>query len=482
MFYVIGSGIFLFPKKETKRDSYISYGFQMVSLCTMNFMLKIYSESSVTHMASALTHGQLVVIAYLILIAYTIILVAYHVHHIALEPAEVEFGFGFGYTLNLLYTLYHIYTWTLTLDIIWALLGVFLYGLLTVICSKTFIAKDIWRCSMLVLAIVSTCHMCEEGGFYGIVSLIVMTAIALGYGFLVNDRFTQVVGFILYGIGCLITKTVSVGKLAFARDVVYLVCWLGIGLCVYLWMNKHRETYSTGLKNANHVILCIVLAFGLWTFLLFGMEWNVTVQWLMVSGYNILVMKTPFSRNWITGHEEPPTKVTTNILNVLFIVEGLVLIANNNDNVIVQMIAIVFTVVLCSLNTLAQLQSVIFSSKYALLPEIYVGGKYLFLLYYILVQVDDADYVADIVVLLFAIICIVLGFIAGKKGLRVFGLGLSIIAMVKLILIDIHYDNSAGRAASFLMCGVLCFVISAIYTYVDKKMKVESSKGDSYTV
>jgi len=45
--------------------------------------------------------------------------------------------------------------------------------------------------------------------------------------------------------------------------------------------------------------------------------------------------------------------------------------------------------------------------------------------------------------------------------------------MVKLILIDIYYDNSAGRAASFLVCGMLCFAISALYTYIDKRMKKE---------
>ncbi len=53
-----------------------------------------------------------------------------------------------------------------------------------------------------------------------------------------------------------------------------------------------------------------------------------------------------------------------------------------------------------------------------------------------------------------------------------YGLVLSIISVIKLIIIDISYDNLALRAASFLVCGLLCFAISYIYNKLDKNNKV----------
>lgn len=73
--------------------------------------------------------------------------------------------------------------------------------------------------------------------------------------------------------------------------------------------------------------------------------------------------------------------------------------------------------------------------------------------------------------IIFAIISIYYGFIANYKYLRIFGLILSIFSVIKLILIDISYDDTIWRALSFFICGILCFVISVIYNKIDKKIE-----------
>jgi hypothetical protein len=40
-------------------------------------------------------------------------------------------------------------------------------------------------------------------------------------------------------------------------------------------------------------------------------------------------------------------------------------------------------------------------------------------------------------------------------------------------MVDITYDNTIGHAASFFIAGILCFAISMIYNYIDKKYKDE---------
>ncbi len=47
----------------------------------------------------------------------------------------------------------------------------------------------------------------------------------------------------------------------------------------------------------------------------------------------------------------------------------------------------------------------------------------------------------------------------------------AIVSRLNKTMIDISYENTIGHALSFFLSGVLCFVISAIYSYVEKKYK-----------
>lgn len=45
-----------------------------------------------------------------------------------------------------------------------------------------------------------------------------------------------------------------------------------------------------------------------------------------------------------------------------------------------------------------------------------------------------------------------------------------LLCVVKLVLVDIRYDNVLLRAAGFFVGGILCFGISLVYNLVDKWM------------
>ena len=47
---------------------------------------------------------------------------------------------------------------------------------------------------------------------------------------------------------------------------------------------------------------------------------------------------------------------------------------------------------------------------------------------------------------------------------------LVLLCVVKLVLVDIRYDNVLLRAAGFFVGGILCFGISLVYNLVDKWM------------
>ena len=85
-------------------------------------------------------------------------------------------------------------------------------------------------------------------------------------------------------------------------------------------------------------------------------------------------------------------------------------------------------------------------------------------------------FVNDVTGIVIAFCCIVAGFLAEMrmkrkyKALRVCGLVLVLLCVVKLVLVDIRYDNVLLRAAGFFVGGILCFGISLVYNLVDKWM------------
>ena len=134
------------------------------------------------------------------------------------------------------------------------------------------------------------------------------------------------------------------------------------------------------------------------------------------------------------------------------------------EGAIQQGINIAFTTALACVNVRRH-----FAGKSA--EKLYAGIKFGIILIVSLVSYDAAGYIVSVAVLAFAILCIVIGFnkIFGAKELRIYGLVLAMVSVVKFIMYDITYENTIGRAISFLISGILCFGISAIYNHFEKQ-------------
>ena len=89
----------------------------------------------------------------------------------------------------------------------------------------------------------------------------------------------------------------------------------------------------------------------------------------------------------------------------------------------------------------------------------------------ILGSYEAASYLVSISLLLFAILSIVFGFYKDAVTFRLYGLVLSIVSVIKLIMFDIRYDSTLENAVSFFVCGLLCFVISFLYNRIDHRLK-----------
>ena len=101
----------------------------------------------------------------------------------------------------------------------------------------------------------------------------------------------------------------------------------------------------------------------------------------------------------------------------------------------------------------------------------YISGKYTVLAAVILNALSAVNYAYSIAFLLISIASIVVGFKIKNKSMRLFGLVLSMLSIVKLIMFDVSYSNTLMRALSFLASGLICFGISLVYNRIDKQHK-----------
>ena len=122
----------------------------------------------------------------------------------------------------------------------------------------------------------------------------------------------------------------------------------------------------------------------------------------------------------------------------------------------------------------------------------YMYGAYIFFKYTILILNILGTYNApsllySFILLLISIVGILLGFYYRNKSIRIYGLVLSVIGIVKLILIDTWgatSDNTLLRAVCFLSCGLICFGISLLYNFGEKRLNAiqENSKENINTI
>lgn len=104
-----------------------------------------------------------------------------------------------------------------------------------------------------------------------------------------------------------------------------------------------------------------------------------------------------------------------------------------------------------------------------LLTGVYNGLKLTIYVRCVLKAYETSGPVVSLCWVALAIVFIVTGFRLEYKYLRVYGLWLTMFSVCKLLIADITYETAAVRTLSFLISGVLCFIINLIYNNAKKE-------------
>ena len=89
----------------------------------------------------------------------------------------------------------------------------------------------------------------------------------------------------------------------------------------------------------------------------------------------------------------------------------------------------------------------------------------------------DINFAVSIYLMLMAGICIAIGFMKDVKPIRLYGLVTVMISVGKMVVFDVWDQESMIRVISFIAGGIICFAISAGYSYIEKKHLKENNSN-----
>ena len=79
-------------------------------------------------------------------------------------------------------------------------------------------------------------------------------------------------------------------------------------------------------------------------------------------------------------------------------------------------------------------------------------------------------FVATLAAMSAAFCCILCGFVRRLGALRLFGLVVTLLCVLKIVTLDVGGTDPIGRVVAFILGGIACFAISALYTYALRRI------------
>ncbi len=264
---------------------------------------------------------------------------------------------------------------------------------------------------------------------------------------------------------------------------------LTLGFFLYGMYVKREEGYREGYKVAAYLITLwnvYQLVYKAMPIILPDMmnaseiiDWSLFASFLVVAALNISAFIFGFARDWsregIDGGEDA-SHAALRLVNAVLWVVGMELMHAMDAGWVGHAVLVAVSAVLCCLGV----REAVERRRSEPWLGFYLGAK--FTLYLIVVmksyQPDNA-FLTSLVCIGIAVASVLVGFRSQMRSFRLYGLILAMVGTAKLVLLDIHYDDSTGKMISYLLCGILCFGINMIYNSASKKMMEKThDEGD----
>ncbi|MGN0346922.1 MAG: hypothetical protein ACI4DU_06515 [Lachnospiraceae bacterium] len=181
---------------------------------------------------------------------------------------------------------------------------------------------------------------------------------------------------------------------------------------------------------------------------------------------------TPFAKEWVSfAKEEKAVRIFLYIINAILMINGCIFMFIKIDAVI-RVICVLFALAAFFFDIPRLMKQ--YPSHF--LCSFYIGMKLTIFVICVLEAFEAVGYLVGMGCFLLAVACIAIGFIGKYKYIRLYGLILALVSILKIVLFDVKYDSTITKAIVVIACGIIAFVISFIYNVVDKKIHQEEKR------
>ena len=176
------------------------------------------------------------------------------------------------------------------------------------------------------------------------------------------------------------------------------------------------------------------------------------------------VLKTAFNKN--TGFNHKPESIFLYCINGIILCVGLGILRVDPMPLIPTLIIILSNLAILSVTLLHSLKTNWKSQWVTLIQCV----KFTLYILFLMATFEAETIFINIVLLLLAITSIVLGFKVKSKASRIYGLVLALISFIGIVLFSFCSNSTLLTAGGIVLCGLLCFGISLIYSKMPKTL------------
>ena len=306
-------------------------------------------------------------------------------------------------------------------------------------------------------------------------SLLLLLAVPLlFYGFYKGKKIYQVLGFFVFFLHF---------WTGYQHELLHFFLTMASFFLIIRLQKKYLESYSGITKVFIYIfflIYCFLPADELDSFLRqqdFTYLSTSILYVLFLTPFQVFALKSNFIKNYKdTSKTEKYMEFFVRAGNILLLFIGVPCLYDSLS-VWVYLLLVIATSILCFLG----IRQFMERHCQKLWSGFYIGIKITIYLTAVFYSTPISNKILfSILLLCIAIIAILTGFKLNLKSLRIYGLGLTMMSVVKLILFDVDYSSTLGTVAALMVCGVLCFIINFIYNMLSKHIvTVESEKEES---
>ena len=234
-------------------------------------------------------------------------------------------------------------------------------------------------------------------------------------------------------------------------DELYLLPFILFAAMLFIYLDNHREINSI-------FVVPMLISMIITTFELLPIDIDalgICIAQLVIAGFVALFTMAPIVKN-------ERSHIGVKIMLIYTVIAFMLNVFNFDKNLIpwiVSLICTMFTITIVNTDNAKIYNLDIHKLKiYAI-----AGTLFIFII------PGAANVLISILTILLAVVSIYVGFMKLDKGLRSYGLGVSLIMILKLMLFDFNNDSDINKVVLFLIGGILILSISFIYMQLEKK-------------